>query len=99
MDALTKFCIIQVINLNLRLWITIHGVLMAASFILLMPTGILLARFRVLYLSRTLGRKALWYYLHLGESATSKLARKRSSCTCNCFFLIPCSGVFAVSVN
>jgi hypothetical protein len=35
-----------VVKTNMRTLMLVHGILMAASFVLLMPTGILLARHR-----------------------------------------------------
>jgi hypothetical protein len=37
---------LQVVKTNMRTLMLVHGILMAVSFVLLMPTGILLARHR-----------------------------------------------------
>ncbi|KAL6753047.1 hypothetical protein V8C86DRAFT_2735981 [Haematococcus lacustris] len=51
--------------LDKRPYIIAHGVLMLLAFVLLMPTAVLLARHRTLYLHKELGGKGLWFQLHL----------------------------------
>ncbi|KAJ9513660.1 hypothetical protein QJQ45_015416, partial [Haematococcus lacustris] len=50
---------------HLRRYIVAHASLMLLAFVFLMPTGVLLARHRSLYINKTLGGKGLWFYAHV----------------------------------
>ncbi|KAL6755510.1 hypothetical protein V8C86DRAFT_2676230 [Haematococcus lacustris] len=42
-----------------------HAILMLLAFVLIMPTGVLLARHRTLFINKALAGKAVWFHAHV----------------------------------